>query len=993
MLQSPSSFWGIDLSGENREITDVENPADHVPSLSGGFPPLQSSQTIDVNRMGEPYHSLAILDHLAALPFMLSGTSALETTDAPADDSPDNGPSPHFVPNNQCTPRELYAEEFSNQDDFTFAEDTEENLSFDIPWEQYALLDSQINISFGFGSAQTVFSPSPILPQDAVTTADDYLDDTLCPLQLDYSYNVGTIGELEPDTTLAQSIEFPNVLSQTSEDSVSLKIYDVFCFLKILIPYVKSIQLSQNMSVAPSECDSTIAAQKSSFDKPAEFADQLIEPNPAVVVSNTVATHSRTHVFCVWQDYNTSFGQKASSPALQTEPGVFPHHDVDITISKCPVDLEHAASAPSNATAMHRVHDSGLYGNIAASPISVRVVTDGVAPDAPSKQSLPANAPISATPISSSIPYPHSADQPNWALAPYNPTETKPTVAKRPARNDDRRVTSGKEKQTKEDTSSKKKAVKFQEPRMPSSGSDDNVRLQLRVPTPPQPNSIGRGRRPRGASVSLFSDPSIAKTIIPTTSGHNLSRISETVVPNAFQSTRLSALSGNPRKKEESVEDKIAAIILETRRSKPGKLGQTLTKTKTTLVDVAKAVPEIRISPPSSTHEFNRADELPRKGRVSWPASEEHGLQSNARPPLPWRTGIGRALTTHLTSTPALPTTLQDIDKRDRRDSGLNQEAFKETTLHLGHEDFPLHGHERDGPVRVNLPIPSKTRNEQHFQQSTVSKSVSATNMSSPSTFHSSIPVSNRVFANKAVGPSDIDLTPFATHLKQPTQPTNDGWQRSQTFLAQNGPVSNNPPSSNFPRPGHRNGAMSQHSTPLQNVQAPQQPQTYSRMPKYTYESNWPSQSGGEYSSRNFPHTQMPDLTPNFPAEAVVGNHEQLHQARQHANTQDLLNHWYMQGQQRARDHLERTALNRPRSTVFADQFQGVNDDHQDTIDGWRSSCNVTHPPYLMHSNSTPQNYRNPVYESTLPPDANHARQQYPNRRVSDPRERYNVPM
>lgn len=402
---------------------------------------------------------------------------------------------------------------------------------------------------------------------------------------------------------------------------------------------------------------------------------------------------------------------------------------------------------------------------------------------------------------------------------------------------------------------------------------------------------------------------------------------------------------------------------METRRSTPGRAQRPAKPKQGT--DIPQTGPSLGNSPAAGT---------PRKGRVSWPsATDEQGFQTNVRPPLPWRTGIGRALTTHLGYTPAPSKPQQGVDRGNRRSVGpADQSSSRGKTLQLGHDEFLLHTHERDGPVKVNLPSTPKTANrEQPIQPSAAGPTVSA---SMSSTFHSNIPVATRGSVNRAVGPSESSFPPYTMNLMQSAA---DGWQSPRaSYPPQKGPIANSQVSNN-PRVGHGNYDMSQHGPSSQNLKSFQ---SLARISEY---ANAPSQlqAANRYSSQSSLHAQASDAASNYPFETAAGQQGRAsYPSMQHTNSQDLLNHLYTQGQQRGRDQIELMAMNPPRAT---EHFQGGSG-AMDTLDGWRSGYSTA---FSSHSlNGAPQNYRHVGYQSAMPASASHARPQYPERSLSGSR-------
>lgn len=475
----------------------------------------------------------------------------------------------------------------------------------------------------------------------------------------------------------------------------------------------------------------------------------------------------------------------------------------------------------------------------------------------------------------------------------------------------------------------------------------------------PQPRSIGKGRRARGASISFSQDAELVPSASSTSQG--LSAITEAAATSDLSTTRRLPFPAEARIK--SVEDKIAAIIMETRRSTPGRAQRPAKPKQGT--GIPQTGPSLGNSPAAGT---------PRKGRVSWPsATDEQGFQTNVRPPLPWRTGIGRALTTHLGYTPAPSKPQQGVDRGNRRSVGpADQSSSRGKTLQLGHDEFLLHTHERDGPVKVNLPSTPKTANrEQPIQPSAAGPTVSA---SMSSTFHSNIPVATRGSVNRGVGPSESSFPPYTMNLMQSAA---DGWQSPRaSYPPQKGPIANSQVSNN-PRVGHGNYDMSQHGPSSQNLKSFQ---SLARISEYANAQSQ-LQAANRYSSQSSLHAQASDAASNYPFETAAGQQGRAsYPSMQHTNSQDLLNHLYTQGQQRGRDQIELMAMNPPRAT---EHFQGGSG-AMDTLDGWRSGYSTA---FSSHSlNGAPQNYRHVGYQSAMPASASHARPQYPERSLSGSR-------
>ncbi len=342
-----------------------------------------------------------------------------------------------------------------------------------------------------------------------------------------------------------------------------------------------------------------------------------------------------------------------------------------------------------------------------SSEIAIGEVKNEILLDTTNKETWSGRDRINRPPAISSFESPqHTADKPNWALAPIALADIRSSAQQKPDKIEDRRTSSGRGKQRREDTISRSKPniirechLKHRSSAMPDSMNSsesisssvksaqaaensafteqsrgetgvnsidiartetvaDKPQLASRQRSPEnaanyQPRSIGKGRRARGCSVSFSQDTEL----VPSASknNHGLIAIAEAAVATNDSST-VHKSSTHAEARIESVEDKIAAIIMETRRSTPGR-GQRPAKPKQA-ADIPKTgplTPSLGNSPAAGT---------PRKGRVSWPsATDEQGFQTNARPPLPWRTGIGRALTTHLGYTPAPSKPQQGVDR------------------------------------------------------------------------------------------------------------------------------------------------------------------------------------------------------------------------------------------------------------------------------------------------------------------------------------------
>lgn len=542
----------------------------------------------------------------------------------------------------------------------------------------------------------------------------------------------------------------------------------------------------------------------------------------------------------------------------------------------------------------------------------------------------------------------HSPERPHWALAPVDPPKSQMIPAKKPVKTESKRTLSRRGKK-KTDMALTGKTTKAREARAsghstmkletsahssfvsasPSNESLEGLRFKSSVPVTNTEavnsravnqfrsnmgssdlvvpaKSIGRGHRARSGSMSFRQiDPS-EKASLPSkgclppvdeTGTTVKSKEATKGTPSALGDSSFTL--GTCENNAEIVKNKITAILSETRHSKPNNTQPLHDFTK-----IGPGARQIHLAPPVNPPSISD----PHKSRLSWPSNEQE-FQTNGRPPLPWRAGIGRVLSFHPASAHDAQRQLEAATTGDqsRRKSFVEDTHSRHSTtknLQVGHDEFRLHAREYNQPVRVNLPSPSVANLPRSVSDMT-------SHPSTRPTFHSHIPVATRITVNRSVGPESDDVLPAV-----PLSFVNaEGWQSSATFpqapLVQRVSAPNSS-DANLPPVGHRYCTVPPTHSYLQNSARASQSIDKPRLQDQGNRFSGPNLSAQMHHSAGS-RASMPagsGQQPQYPFSAM-----------QRVKSREFLNNAYLHGQYHERKHVESARTNYPGSTAFATNF------------------------------------------------------------------------
>jgi hypothetical protein len=600
----------------------------------------------------------------------------------------------------------------------------------------------------------------------------------------------------------------------------------------------------------------------------------------------------------------------------------------------------------------------------------------------------------------------HSPERPHWALAPVDPPKPQTTPTQKPVKTEGKRTLSRRGKK-KADMTSTGKTTKARETRpsghstmkretsvhssfvseSPSNESLEGLRFKSSLPvtnkqaenaragnqsrsnTGPSDlvetaKSIGRGHRARSGSMSFRQiDPSMTTSLSSKGCLPPVDKIGTTVKSKEATKCTPSALGdssfilGACENNAEIVKDKIAAILSETRRNRSNKTQPSNDSTK-----MGSGGRQTHLAPPVNPPSISD----PQRSRVSWPCNEQE-FQTNGRPPLPWRAGIGRALSFHPAPVHDAQRQLEPATAGDqsRRKSSVEDANSRHSTvkrLQVGHDEFRLHSREHNESARVNLPSPS--RPSERLANLPRSDSDTTYHISTRSSFHSHIPVATRTTVNRSVGPESDAVLPAV-----PLSFVNaEGWQSPARFpqapLAQRVSASH-PLDANSSPVGHRYCTDPPSHPYLQNSARALQSINKPRLQDLDNRSSMPNLSAQVHHSGS--RTSVPagsGQQPQYPFSAM-----------QRVKSREFLNNAYLHGQYHERKHVESAQTNYTGSTAFATNFYPAVDAlewrNQQTLrasdallfqDRYHVTNNPTGMPSGSHGNHVPQQeqqYRN----------------------------------